>query len=189
MNTRMMTTDDFLRDKTRTTREYENTVIDIATGEIISQEKSVTKIRSTEPDYIKVYYKTMMAVNEISEIPLDFLLALSSQIGFANGSGDKILYYNNKTTRRAISNYCNIGDNMTAKYIKRAVDKGILFTTQDRGTYEVNPWLIAKGKWEHIKELQANFTFLSGKWQRIVTLESDKNNEIPAPEEEPDKEA
>ena len=176
-----MNEQNFLREKTKVVREYESTITDIATGEIISQDKSVTKISSTEPDYIKVYYKAMMAVNQISEIPLDFLLALSSQIGFTNGNN--IYFYNNKTTRRAISNYCNIGDNMTAKYIKRAVDKGILFATQDRGTYEVNPWLIAKGKWDHIRELQANFKFVSGKWQRIVTLTDDTESEtIPAPE-------
>ena len=97
------------------------------------------------------------------------MLALSAQIGFTNG--DKIMFYNNKTTRRAISEYCNIGDNMTAKYIKRAVEKGILFSTQDRGSYEVNPWLIAKGKWEHIRELQAAFQFVDKKWIRTITEE------------------
>lgn len=66
---------------------------------------------------------------------------------------------------------------MTAKYIRRSVDKGILFSTQDRGTYEVNPWLIAKGKWEHIKELQANFQFVSGKWERTITMEQESEDE------------
>ena len=61
---------------------------------------------------------------------------------------------------------------MTAKYIKRAVEKGILFSTQDRGSYEVNPWLIAKGKWEHIRELQAAFQFVDKKWIRTITEES-----------------
>lgn len=153
--------------------EKERTVIDVTSGEIVQNEKTTFKKAVTsEPDYIKVYYKTMMAVNEISEIPLDFLLALSAQIGFTNG--DKILFYNNKTTRRSISDYCKIGDNMVAKYIRRAVDKGILFSTQDRGTYEVNPWLIAKGRWEHIKELQASFQFVNGKWTRLIESSIDE---------------
>ena len=140
------TEENFLRAKNTAVYESNNMVTDVQSGEILYQEKSTKVKTSTEPDFIKVYYKAMMAVNAISEIPLDFLLALSAQIGFTNG--DKIMFYNNKTTRRAISEYCNIGDNMTAKYIKRAVEKGILFSTQDRGSYEVNPWLIAKGKWD-----------------------------------------
>lgn len=162
----------FRRGKTTAIYESDSSIIESSSGEILRQEHFSKKRTSTEPDYIKVYYKAMMAVNEISEIPLDFLLALSSQIGWANG--DNILFYNNKTTRRIISDYCQIGDNMTAKYIKRAVAKGILFPTQDRGTYEVNPWLIAKGKWEHIKELQASFAFVEGKWERVMKLEPEQ---------------
>ena len=165
----------FLREKTTAIYESDTSIIDKSTGEILRQERAVKKKVSAEPDYIKVYYQAMMAVNDISEVPLDFLLALSAQLGFANG--DRIFFYNNKTTRRAISDYCGIGDNMTAKYIRRCVDKGILFSTQDRGTYEVNPWLIAKGKWEHIKELQASFQFVSGKWERIIELEKQEEND------------
>lgn len=167
-----MNEQDFRRGKTTAIYESDTSIIDSSTGEILRQEYSTKRKTSSEPDYIKVYYQAMMAVNEISEIPLDFLLALSAQIGFANG--DRILFYNNKTTRRAISDYCEIGDNMTAKYIKRSVEKGILFTTEDRGTYEVNPWLIAKGKWEHIKELQANFQFVAGRWERTITMDPEK---------------
>ena len=151
------TEENFLRAKNTAVYESNNMVTDVQSGEILYQEKSTRVKTSTEPDFIKVYYKTMMAVNAISEIPLDFLLALSAQIGFTNG--DKIMF-------------CNIGDNMTAKYIKRAVEKGILFSTQDRGSYEVNPWLIAKGKWEHIRELQAAFQFVDKKWIRTITAES-----------------
>lgn len=167
-----MNEQDFRRGKTTAIYESDTSIVDSSTGEILRQEHAIKRKTSSEPDYIKVYYQAMMAVNEISEIPLDFLLALSAQIGFANG--DRILFYNNKTTRRAISDYCEIGDNMTAKYIKRSVEKGILFTTEDRGTYEVNPWLIAKGKWEHIKELQANFQFVAGRWERTITMDPEK---------------
>lgn len=170
-----MKRNDFLREKTTAIYESENTVIDAASGEILHHETFTKKKTSSEPDYIKVYYKAMMAVNDIAEIPLNFLLALSAQLGFTNG--DRVLFYNNKTTRRNISEYCEVGDNMTAKYIKRAVSAGILFATEDRGTYEVNPWLIAKGKWEHIKQLQANFEFVEGKWSRVVVQNAEKTAE------------
>ena len=162
-----ITEQNFLREKTTNIYEYENTVINSQTGEILHHEHNTKKHTSSEPDYIKLYYKTMMAVQNVDQIPLNFILALSAQINFANG--DRVLFYNNKTTRRAIADYCRCGDNWTAKLIKLSVDKGILFKTEDRGTYEVNPWLIAKGKWEHIKELQTNFQFVAGKWERTIT--------------------
>ncbi len=164
----VQTEQDFRRDKTRTVYESERTVIDEATGEILRSERETSKRSSSEPDYIKIYYKAMMAVNDVDEIPLSFLLALSCEIGFSNG--DRVMFYNNKTTRRRIAEYCGFGDNMVTKYIKRCVDRGVLFKTEDRGTYEVNPWLIAKGKWEHIKELQAYFEFVDCKWRRKVTI-------------------
>lgn len=168
--------EDFLRDKTINLYESDNTVIDTVTGEIINREHTTKRRTSAEPDYIKVYYRAMMAVEGINQIPLKFLLALSSQINYAN-DGDKVFFYNNKNTRRQICDECGCGDNWTAKLIKASVDVGVLFKTADRGIYEVNPWLIAKGKWEHIKELQANFCFVEGKWQRILTISEDNPDE------------
>lgn len=172
-----MREDQFLRKKNTVVYDEEKTIVDVATGEILNRESIRVTRSSTEPEYIKIYYKTMLSINDISDIPLEFLLALSAQIGYANSDTDAIYFYNNKTTRRIIAEYCKIGDNMVGKYIRRCVMKGILFTTKDRGTYEVNPWMIAKGKWEHIKELQANFTFLDGKWSRIITMCTDEKDD------------
>lgn len=159
---------DFLRAKTTKVFTSETNIVDVATGEILRSEQTSKKLTSGEPDYIKVYYKAMMAINDIDEIPLGFLLALSSQLNYANARDDRIYFYNNRTTRRAIQSICEIGDNMVQKYLRRCREKGILFTTPDRGTYEVNPWLIAKGRWEHIKGLQAEFSFTDGVWKRTI---------------------
>lgn len=160
----------FKRDKDIALYESRYTVIDTQTGDIVRQEKVEKKKISREPDYIKVYYKAMMAINEISEVPLDFLLALSSQLGYSNGNS--IYFYNNSLTRKNIADYCDVKDGMIKVYIKRSVACGLLFPVS-RGIYEVNPWLIAKGKWENIRELQANFEFVKGKWTRKIWLNSE----------------
>ena len=54
------------------------------------------------------------------------------------------------------------------RYVKKSVDNGLLFRTNYRGVYEVNPFMIAKGKWESIKKLRANFDYVDGKWTRII---------------------
>lgn len=165
------TENDFLRGKTTSVYESHHTVTDVSTGEIIHEEHSTKKRTSDEPDFIKIYYRAMMAVTGLNEIPLDFLIALSAQLGFTNG--DRIFFYNNKATRREIGQYCRIGDNMTQKYLRRCVAKGVLFSTCDRGVYEVNPWLIAKGRWTHIRELQTHFSFVDGRWERRIITDTE----------------
>lgn len=176
-----MTEQDLLRDKTRVIYESERTIVSEDTGEVLRSEKDVVKKTSAEPDFIKVYYRAMMAVHEIGEIPLTFLLALSCEIGYSNSADNAVTFFNNRTTRRHIGSYCGIGDNMVSKYIKRSVEKGLLFTTEDRGTYVVNPWLLAKGRWEHIKELQAHFVYDGQKWLWLRKLTETKE---PVTEEE-----
>lgn len=56
----------FLRSKTTAIYESDTSVVDKSTGEILRQERAVKKKVSAEPDYIKVYYQAMMAVNDIS---------------------------------------------------------------------------------------------------------------------------
>ena len=184
MNKNDLTEQDFLREKTRVVYESSRSVTDSATGEILYKDDTTTKKTSTEPDFIKVYYRTMMAVEGVEDLPLKFLLALSAEIGFANG--DRIIFYNNKLTRQSIAQYCDVTDGMVSKYIKQAVSCGILFSSKAcKGAYEVNPWLIAKGRWEHIKELQANFKFVAGKWQRVI----EEDAEAEASENPKEKEA
>ena len=158
---------------------YENneTLVDTATGEIL-QLRQTQKIRTTtEPDFIKVYYKTMLAVQGIEEMPLEFVLALSSVITYSNNPNTPIYFYNNAANRKIISECCMnkkgqpISDNMVARHIITATKMGLLFKTPNRGIYEVNPCMIARGRWENIRGLQAKFDFTEGKWSRAVIEE------------------
>lgn len=159
-----------------------NTLIDKATGEII-QEQEEKKVRtSSEPEFIKIYYKAMLAVNGIEGLPLDFVLALSSVIAYCNDPDKPIYFYNNKANRRIIADCClkkngePISDNMVARYIKCAKDLSLLFETDDRGIYEVNPCMIARGQWKHISKLQASFDFTGKKWERTMKINVNENS-------------
>lgn len=163
-----------MRKKTINLFEKTSEIIDVQTGEIVSLVKQTVKKTSQEPEYIKLYYQAMMGVTNISEISLDFLLALSSQISFINNK-KPMYFYSNRVSQQEISQYCNIKNDMTKRYLRRCVEKGVLFKTGTKGIYEVNPWLIAKGKWENIKDLQAKFCFVGGKWERIIKLKQNNN--------------
>lgn len=162
---------------------YENNemIVDSATGEI-KQMKTQQKVKTTsEPDFIKVYYKSMLAVQGIEKLSLDFVLALSSVITYSNNPDSPVYFYNNPTNRRLIAECClkkdgqPISDNMVSRHITAAVKVGLLFKTETRGSFIVNPCMIARGKWENIKGLQAKFDFISGKWVRTITEEIKEN--------------
>lgn len=164
---------------------YDHTyeVIDKTTGEILQHQKKTITKTSGEPDYIKLYYKTMLAFNDVHDIPLDFILALSEQMHWTN-DGSPLLFFNNRAVQEVICKACGgIGASMYAKYIKRCKEQGIIFPTKYRGTYEVNPFLIAKGKWDSISLLRADFDFVNGKWTRYVHETAPEAPETPDPEE------
>lgn len=185
MNSKNYTEENFLRAKTQTLYTTTNTVIDKATGEILRSEELVKTKTAAEPDFIKVYYRTMLAVNGIEGLSLDFVLALASVISYTNDATEPILFHNNRATRNKLAELCAkksgepISDNMVSRHIKTAKDVGLLFSTEYKGTYEVNPWLIAKGKWANISKLQAGFSFdgTTGRWFRSAELKQNSQEQ------------
>mgnify|MGYP006946881863 FL=1 len=43
--------------------DHEQSVIDVTTGEILASHRETIQKTSGEPDYVKLYYKTMLAFN------------------------------------------------------------------------------------------------------------------------------
>lgn len=124
---------------------------------------------SPEPEFIKIYYQTMLAFNDIEGIPLNYLLSLSKFIEWANPDTPMFVTIN-KRVKDEISKDCNISISHLDRHIRNSVNFGILFKTEYRAVYEVNPFMIAKGKWESIKNLQCRFSYVNGKWERISTF-------------------
>lgn len=168
------------REKNKSFYTHEETIIDVITGEILNYtQKTITKT-SAEPDFIKVYYETMMAFNQIHDIPISFVLSLSKFIGWTNEGCPQTITLN-KFAKETISKDCGVDTRQIERYIKKSVDNGLLFRTKYRGVYEINPFMIAKGKWESIKRLRANYDFTNGQWKRIIeskTENDETNNKI-----------
>lgn len=155
------------REKNAAFYTHEETVVDVATGEILScTQKTIAKI-STEPDFIKVYYETMMAFNKIHDVPISFVLSVSKFIGWTNEGSPQMVTLN-KLAKEMIAKDCDVDIRQIERYMKKSVDNGLLFRTNYRGVYEVNPFMIAKGKWDSIRKLRANFDFVGGKWERVA---------------------
>lgn len=170
-----------LRPKKTAIYESEYVVIDETTGEVVRNEsKTVSKV-SEEPDFIKVYYKTMLAFADADGIPLDFVLAIAAYITWSN-NGEDMRFRNDRPNREEICVSLGIKETMYKTYLKRCVDGGLLFPSKYRGCYDVNPFFIAKGHWDSIKKIQMSLDFVSGKWVRRVSEPVELSSFAPATE-------
>lgn len=163
------------REKNTAFYKQEEKTIDVTTGEILDYiQKTITKT-SAEPDFIKVYYETMMAFNQIHDVPTSFVLSLSKFLEWTNDGNPQYVTII-KHTKDIMSKDCNVSLPQIDRYIRKSVDNGLLFRTKYRGVYEVNPFMIARGKWESIRQLRMKFDFIGGKWVRTCEMEVDTNN-------------
>lgn len=171
------------REKNTAFYTHEETIIDQTTGEVLSSVcKTITKT-SSEPDYIKVYYETMMAYNQIHDVPTAFVLSLSKFLEWTNGGKPQCVTLN-KRVKEIIAQDCKVDIRQVERYTKKSVETGLLFKTEYRGVYEVNPFMIAKGKWESIRQLQTQYDFTGGAWIRTIRNSSPGESEEAATETE-----
>ena len=154
-----------------TVYEKIKTEIDTETGELLSEKKEIIHKKSKEPDYIKLYYETMLAFNEINNIPIAFVTSLSKFLEWSN-DGQPMCVTINKRGKEILQADCNVKLAQINRYIANSVKYGLLFRTNYKGVYEVNPFMIAKGRWESIRDLRCKFNFIDGKWIREIEEKS-----------------
>ena len=156
--------------------EKSEVIIDEVSGQILRNTSQTLTKTENEPDFIKLYYSTMLAFNGVSDVPLDLIIAISTLITWAN-DGEQMVFRNDKFTKETISQKLNIKESMVTKYIKRCCESGLLVPMENyRGVYYVNPFFIAKGKWEHIKKLRTSFDYINGEWQLNVESQNDDSH-------------
>ena len=186
---RLPSHDEFLAMKSKNTKkitvfEKTQTMVDVTTGEIMSKtQESINRI-SKEPDFIKVYYETMLAFNQIHGVPISFVLSLSKFLEWTN-EGKPMCVTINRRVKDILQEDCEVKSAQISRYITISVESGLLFRTKYRGVYEVNPFMIAKGKWISIRELQCKFNFVNGKWIREIENETQEDNEVDPSEVQP----
>ena len=161
--------------KNITVYEKEQIICDVTTGKVLSQTKNTITKQSPEPDYIKIYYESMLAFNQIHKIPTSFLLSLSKFLEWSN-DGQPMCVTINKRVKDIMQIDCCVSAAQLSRYIKSSVDNGLLFRTKYRAVYEVNPFMIAKGKWDSIKELRTQFDFIAGKWKRSIAFKKEEDS-------------
>lgn len=161
------------KEKNTAVYTHEEVIMDSVTGEIVSETRKTVTKTSVEPDFIKVYYETMMAFNQIHDIPTSFVLSLSKFLEWTNDGKPQYATLNRRI-KEIMRVDCNVSLPQIDRYIRKAVENGLLFRTPYRSVYEVNPFMIARGKWDSIKKLRSNYDFIEGKWERITEFSQEE---------------
>lgn len=149
---------------------YENvkTIID-EQGELIQQTTETVKVEEKEPDFIKLYLDCVCAFNGLNKAFSPILIAMCSYMTWADSKHEKQLIWMNSMTKQAVADTLGISVARVNQALKDIVDTDIFRKIEGvRGCYEVNPYIIAKGKWSDIKGLRANFDFTKGTIEPII---------------------
>lgn len=139
--------------------------IDYNTGEVKEETTTIRTVTEREPDYIKLYVDMICVFNEIENSFSKVILEFSKYINYADNSEGGILEITS-FRKEHIAKACNVSVSRINQAITAFVKKNIFMPylksdgTKQRGVYIVNPYIIAKGKWENIKKLRATFDFM-----------------------------
>lgn len=151
--------------------------INYETGEIVEEEE-VTHIKvCTEPNYVKLYIKTLLTFKDLSAnlnpVLIEFL-AYMSYADIENEHGGQLIYVNSDM-KKSIAKKLDLKIDSINKGLYKFVNAGI-FRRVGTGTYQVNASLFGKGEWKDVKGIRANFDFKTG--EAVAEIETIENELI-----------
>lgn len=156
---------------------YEKVIEDIKiadTGEELEHEVTAeirqisNKQASNEPDYIKLYkyVNTLFAFKGIKTSLTPFIIEISNHMTYAK---DGQIVNLNRVTKTTIAENLNVTIKRIDQVIAELRKCDILRKIQN-GVYSVNPYIVARGSWADIRELQMHFDYKTGEMTTIADM-------------------
>lgn len=106
-----------------------------------------------EPDFIKLYLKDLVMLNDIPKWVSGILFELLKRMEWSN---NEIVL--NSSIKKRIALELNITaqtiDNALGKFVKKNILKRL-----DSGIYQANPFLFGRGSWENIRQIRLSVTY------------------------------
>ena len=148
--------------------------VDTVTGEIVGQEQT-HEIRSiynkkipNEPDYVKIYkyVNTLFAFKGIKQSLTPFIIEISNHMTYAKEGQIVNL---NRTTKAMIAENMGVSAKRLDQVISELKNYDILRKIQN-GVYSVNPYIVARGSWADIRQLQTHYDFATGEMTTVADV-------------------
>lgn len=139
---------------------YSNEAItyDKETGQVIEHTETKVKDIHVEPNYVKVYVDTVIALLGKQEISkeADVLLILAKNMTYMNSDIPNKVNID-AVLKKYIIEHISISEgslnNMITRFVKRDVLRRI-----GKGVYQLNPFMFAKGNWSAIRRIQMDWS-------------------------------
>lgn len=139
---------------------YSNEVItyDKETGQVIEHTETKVKDIYVEPNYVKVYVDTVIALLGKQKISkeADVLLVLAKNMTYMNSDMPNKVNID-AVLKKYIIEHISISEgslnNMITRFVKRDVLRRI-----GKGVYQLNPFMFAKGNWSAIRRIQMDWS-------------------------------
>jgi hypothetical protein len=129
------------------------TVVDVLTGELLSERKNVIAFNPMppEPAYVKMYIEDLGKLLDLQSGHRDILLHVAATVAYDGLVSMTTL----RKSRIAAALKCSTRsiDNAISEFVKREI-----LLRVGRAEYELNPHLFAKGSWKEIRERRLQFT-------------------------------
>lgn len=133
-------------------------VVDYDSGEIINEEHNQTYKVESEPEFIKMFIDDMGKILRFSKSESQLFHAIVSKMNYNN------LICTGEPIRSFLCAVTGLNEKNLQKTIKELKTDGVLLPyilngKLHRGWYVVNPNIVGKGKWEHIRAMQLNVNY------------------------------
>jgi hypothetical protein len=125
--------------------------INQSTGEMELIESTKIARLDAEPPYAKLYTQDLAALHRLSPALGNLLQELAARMDYQNQIGLTPLL------KKQIMAEINLKTDGSLRNAITKLSKAKLIRSLDRGTYEVNPYFFAKGRWSDISKRRKNF--------------------------------
>ena len=136
--------------KSRVTYSETQTHVDYNTGEIKETEQTNVIRLPREPAYVKMYIEDLSKILDLSHCSRTLVYALLRQMNYEG------IITLNASARQRIADYLKITEQTVRNKLTELCKKGVL-KRLNRGEYEMNPHLFAKGDWVDIHKRREKF--------------------------------
>jgi len=141
--------------KKRVHKEEKQTVIN-QEGEILTKQINESFLTEAEPDFVKLYVEHVIHINGLPDGVKRTLNALLKLMTYENMIILNPFVKNQIKEELGYKNMQSLNNNLN-----KLVKSEILFR-KGTGTYQMNPFLFAKGKWEDIKKIRYEVVYEEG---------------------------
>jgi len=132
----------------KVSRVVKNKITDISTGEVKHEEELIDAYVDKEPDYVKLYLKDIVALNDLPK-GLDRVI----NVLLKTMSYDNMIILNSFVKKQMTEELGYKSVQVLNNNINKLVNAEILFR-KGTGTYQVNALYFGRGHWNEIQEIR-----------------------------------